>query len=283
MKEQKLMKDNLIRFALVVTIFVVMFSTPVQAAKLNKTSLKLEKGKTYTLKLNGTKKKAVWKTKDKKIASLSNKRKTSVKIKAVKAGKTTVTAKVGKKTYKCKVTVVNPKKKETSNSKTDTNKKKDEKTNKTTEEKANKTTEDKTKEKTNEKPNQMITKKKVWIITKWGETKYSPIHVNERSQWECTCGFKTENGEEFDEHVSNHLQNEEPSAWKVNTIWDSVNWVTVETPEEGHWTEIEADEYPKGLCWRSDEDAKEYELKDTTTGKITQPATGYWYIDKSVN
>ena len=257
MKKGKLMKNKLIKLMLVVMVFTVMISTPVQAAKLNKTSIKIEKGKTYTLKLKGTKKKATWKTKDKKIVKLSNKKKTSVKIKAVKAGKTTITAKAGKKTYKCKVTVVNPEKK-TSDSKTDTDNKSEEATeNKTTEQKADE-----------QKEQPVATKKKVWIITKWAESVDTPVHVNERSQWECTCGHKTEDFNEAVKHQDNHILNEEPSAWRVNTIWDSVYWVTTEYPEEGYWAEIGINEYPQGLRWRTDS---------------SYPEGGYYCIDKSGN
>lgn len=254
MKEGRMMKGNPIKFILVVMVFMVLFSTDVQAAKLNKTSLTLQKGKTYTLKLQGSKKKATWKTKNKKIASLSNKKKTSVKIKAVKAGKTTITAKVGKKTYKCKVTVVNPtaKKNDKDTPGTDADKTDEQTTDATTEEKTEKTP----------------AKKKVWIITKWGEIVYTPVYVNKRSQWECTCGYKTEDSDAFDKHHINHILKEEPCAWRVNTIWDSCYYVTVEYPEQGYWTEIGADEYPEGMKWRVD---------------TSYPAGGYWYIDKSGN
>lgn len=75
--------------------------------KLNKKSLSLEVGKTYTLKVSGTKKKVTWSTSDKKIATVNK----SGKVTAKKAGKATITATVDKKKYTCKVTVtkaINP-------------------------------------------------------------------------------------------------------------------------------------------------------------------------------
>lgn len=249
MKRGKMLKSNLTMLILVVMIFAMLFSTEVQAAKLNKSSLILVKGKTYTLKMKGTKKKVTWKIKNKKIAKLSSKKKSSVKIKAVKAGKTTVTAKIGKKTYKCRITVINKVKKKasgTSGSKTDTEK-------------------DKVPEKA---PEQTTTKKKVWIITKWARSVDTPVYVNKRSQWECTCGYKTEDSDEFDTHMDNHLFNEEASAWRVYSIWDSIYYITTEYPEEGYWIEIEANENPEGMKWRTDN---------------SYPDGGYYYIDKSGN
>ena len=72
------------------------------AVKLNKKSLTLKIGSSYTLKLlNNNKKKIKWKTSDKKIAAVTSKGKVTAK----KAGKATVSATVGKKIYKCSVKV----------------------------------------------------------------------------------------------------------------------------------------------------------------------------------
>lgn len=250
MKEQILMKNNLIKLMLIVVAFVIMFSSDVQAAKLNKASLTLVKGKSYTLKLQKSKKKATWKTKNKKIAKLSSKKKKSVKIKAVKAGNTTITAKVGKKTYKCKVTVVNKKvdKKNIADSKDDTDKKDN--------------------QNADEKTEQTVEKKKVWIVTKWATKIYTPVYVNIRSEWECTCGFKTEDLDEFSIHTKNHLFKEEPCASRVNTLRDFSHDEITEYPEEGYWIEIDVTEYPQGIYWRED--------KNNLSG-------GYYCIDKSGN
>lgn len=69
--------------------------------KLNKTSITLQKGKTYTLKLKGTKKKAKWTSSKKTIATVTKKGKVTAK----KSGTAVITAKIGKKKYKCKVKV----------------------------------------------------------------------------------------------------------------------------------------------------------------------------------
>lgn len=72
---------------------------------LNKKKATITVGKTVTLKLSGTKKKVKWSTSSKKIATVSAKG----KVKGKKAGKATITARVGKKQYQCKVTVKNKK------------------------------------------------------------------------------------------------------------------------------------------------------------------------------
>lgn len=68
--------------------------------KLNKSSLTLTVGKTYTLKLANAKS-VTWKSNDKKIAKISSKG----KVTAVKAGTTKVYAVYKSKKYYCKVTV----------------------------------------------------------------------------------------------------------------------------------------------------------------------------------
>ena len=71
--------------------------------KLNKTKLTLYKGKTYTLKVSGTKKSVKWSSSNSKIATVNSKG----KVTAEKKGSCTITAKVGNKKYKCKVTIKN--------------------------------------------------------------------------------------------------------------------------------------------------------------------------------
>lgn len=86
-------------------ILTLAFPTNVNAkVKLNKKSITITKGKTYTLKINGTKKKAKWSSSKKSIVSVSK----SGKVKGKKRGSSTITAKIGKKTYKCKVKVETP-------------------------------------------------------------------------------------------------------------------------------------------------------------------------------
>lgn len=69
--------------------------------KLNKSSVSLKIGETVKLKVKNYKKKVKWASSNKKVAKVTAKG--VVKAKAV--GKTTITAKAGKKKMKCKVTV----------------------------------------------------------------------------------------------------------------------------------------------------------------------------------
>lgn len=75
------------------------------AVQLNKTKLIMDKGGTYQLKLSGFKKKVTWKSSNKRVATVSS----SGKVTAKKAGKAVITAKAGKNSYRCSVTVENPK------------------------------------------------------------------------------------------------------------------------------------------------------------------------------
>lgn len=72
-----------------------------ESVKLNKTKVTIEVGKSYTLKLSGTKEKATWTSSNTKIAKVNQ----SGKITGVKNGSATITATVGKTKYTCKVTV----------------------------------------------------------------------------------------------------------------------------------------------------------------------------------
>ncbi|MCQ4636834.1 Ig-like domain-containing protein [Anaerovorax odorimutans] len=69
--------------------------------KLSKTKATVTKGKTLQLKVKGTKKKVKWTSSKKSVATVSKKG----KVIAKKTGKTIITAKVGKKKLKCKITV----------------------------------------------------------------------------------------------------------------------------------------------------------------------------------
>ena len=92
--------------ALVTGVFAPAAQSEAASVKLNKTKLSLVKGKSTILKVKGAKKKAVWTiSSGKKVIKLSAKKKASVKVKALKAGKAKVSCKVGKKKLICKVTV----------------------------------------------------------------------------------------------------------------------------------------------------------------------------------
>lgn len=73
----------------------------VESPSLNKKSLTLTAGKTYSLKLNGTKQKVAWRSKNSSVAAINSKGKVTAK----KAGSTYVYAKVLGKSFSCKVTV----------------------------------------------------------------------------------------------------------------------------------------------------------------------------------
>ena len=77
------------------------FTAEAATVKINKKTLKLDIGDKYTLKITGSNKKVSWSSSKKAVATVS----ANGKVNAKKAGTTTITAKVGKKKYTCKVTV----------------------------------------------------------------------------------------------------------------------------------------------------------------------------------
>lgn len=68
---------------------------------LSKKTLKIEVGTTSQLAIIRTAKKATWSSSNKRVATVSK----NGKVKGVRTGTATITAKVGKKKFKCKVTV----------------------------------------------------------------------------------------------------------------------------------------------------------------------------------
>lgn len=88
---------------LLVMLLILIGIQPASAAtRLNKSRLTLEVGKTYLLKVKGTKATVRWSSSDKKVVTVSKKGKLTAK----KEGTATITAKVSGKKLKCKVTVV---------------------------------------------------------------------------------------------------------------------------------------------------------------------------------
>ena len=88
--------------AMLILTFTPTMNTQAKAKiKLNKTKISLQRGKTYTLKVKGTKKKVKWSSNKKTIATVTRKG----KVTAQKQGTAVITAKIGKKKYKCKVKV----------------------------------------------------------------------------------------------------------------------------------------------------------------------------------
>ena len=93
---------------LALTAGLCQTAAPSQAAtpKLSAKKLTIKIGKTAALKVKKTSKKAKWSiVSGKKNIRLTAKKKTSVKVKAVKVGKAKISCKIGKKKLICKVTV----------------------------------------------------------------------------------------------------------------------------------------------------------------------------------
>ena len=93
---------------LALTAGLCQTAAPSQAAtpKLSTKKLTMKVGKTAALKVKKTSKKAKWSiVSGKKNIRLTAKKKTSVKVKAVKAGKAKISCKIGKKKLVCKVSV----------------------------------------------------------------------------------------------------------------------------------------------------------------------------------
>ena len=90
---------------LVMAFLVFMTMTPVKVeargAHLNKTKITITVGDSAKLKVKGASGKVKWSSSKKSVATVSKKG----VVKAKKAGKTVVKAKIGKKTLKCKVIV----------------------------------------------------------------------------------------------------------------------------------------------------------------------------------
>lgn len=111
MKKLKKLLVNLVMVLCICTIAPSILSQTVLAQGVEATSLKLSKnkvtlslGETFTLKVNGTKKKVTWTSSNKAIATVNR----NGKVIAKKAGSAVITAKVNKKKFNCKITVKEP-------------------------------------------------------------------------------------------------------------------------------------------------------------------------------
>lgn len=97
-------KIKFISFVLSLAIITMVVSnkTTVEAAmRLNKTSLKLKVGNSFTLRVKGTTKKVKWSSKNKKVVTITKRGKVTAK----KPGKSSISAKVSGSIFKCIVTV----------------------------------------------------------------------------------------------------------------------------------------------------------------------------------
>lgn len=81
-------------------VFTLCVNTEAKV-RMSKKNLTMEVSKTHTLKLKGVKGKISWKSSDPGVAKVNKKG----KVTALRKGKATITAKAGKKLYKCVVTV----------------------------------------------------------------------------------------------------------------------------------------------------------------------------------
>lgn len=113
---RKICKQTFAWVLALMMIFSVFPATQVNAAtkpKLSKTKITMTVGQSKKLKVKGISKKRAkrikWKSSKKKVVTVTK----TGKLKARKAGKATITAKVGKKKLKCKVTVKKKRKKST--------------------------------------------------------------------------------------------------------------------------------------------------------------------------
>jgi len=232
--------------------------------KLSSTKTTLLKNKTKTIKLTGNKNKVTWKTSKKSVVKIVSKTKNAVKIKAVRVGRAAISAQVGKKKYKCVVTVVDPKLDKTkvtmhmgeqlvvnvmggtgkytwksSDPSVATVSK-----NGTVSAKKNGATVLTAVRNGKKMTCKVIVKlrsKKVWVVTKKGWTEYRPVY-EETYYFECTtCGalfnMETE-AEENREHRINHLMNGEASGWRDKVIRKLLYVEEIVHPEEGYWKTV---------------------------------------------
>lgn len=105
MKNVKYRKKSFLSFVVVMLFCLLLFPVSADAAsvQLNKTSLSLATGKTYTLKISGTKSKVTWSSSKKSVATVTSKG----VVKGIAPGTASIKASVKGKSYTCKVTVKN--------------------------------------------------------------------------------------------------------------------------------------------------------------------------------
>ena len=105
-----MLKKRIISMTVIISIILCLFPIRINAKqkpKLNKKSITLKVGKCYKLKLKYAKKKVRWKSKNKKIATITS----AGCVWGKKQGKTKVFACVGKKKFYCTVSVKDTRKK----------------------------------------------------------------------------------------------------------------------------------------------------------------------------
>ena len=100
---RKLVKRSL-AFCLLLSMLFSMAKPALAAGGIKQKQLSLYTGQSAQLTLTGVKGKATWTTSNKKVATVS----AAGNVKGVAKGNATITAKVGKASYQCKVTVKDP-------------------------------------------------------------------------------------------------------------------------------------------------------------------------------
>lgn len=100
----------LLAFSLIVgTMYLTPMDASAATTKLNKESLVLVKNHGFSLKLSGNSKKVTWKTSNTSVVTFKKVSNNNVQLTAKGTGNAMVSAKVGSKTYKCSVKVINAK------------------------------------------------------------------------------------------------------------------------------------------------------------------------------
>lgn len=104
------MKKNIFAVTAFVTMTAMVFTICVDTeakVRMSRKKLTMKVSKRHTLKIKGVKGKIIWKSSKPKVAKVNKKG----KVTALRKGKATITAKAGKKLYKCVVTVKDKKNK----------------------------------------------------------------------------------------------------------------------------------------------------------------------------
>lgn len=102
MKKCRKLLSVMLIVAIMVTLMQANLSSAKAKVKINKSKITLTVGKKAKLKVTGTKQKVTWSSSNENVAVVSSKG----KVVALKKGTAKITAKVQKKKYYCKVTVV---------------------------------------------------------------------------------------------------------------------------------------------------------------------------------
>lgn len=89
---------------LILMLLLLLMPAEASAAGISRRSKTLLKGQSFTLRVKGSSKKVKWSSSKRSVAQVNS----AGVVKARKAGKAVITAKVGKKKYKCTVTVRQP-------------------------------------------------------------------------------------------------------------------------------------------------------------------------------